>query len=218
MYLSRLTLIGRCRAVASALNDCYAMHRLVWTAFPDLPEDSNRAMLYRVEPSQSARALVVLVQSGRQPDWSWLEETGGLLRPAEFKPLPLGYISGQKLRFRLRANPTVRKRFPDLQGKSLRIGIYGDKEATAEDKLGAWLNRKFDHAGALACDYRVIDEGRICGWASQRGVCRRLEFHSVLFEGTLIVRQPQTLRDAVQEGIGSGKGFGFGLLSLAPAG
>lgn len=39
---------------------------------------------------------------------------------------------------------------------------------------------------------------------------------AVLFEGVLQVTDPDKLRIAVGAGIGSAKGFGFGLLSLAP--
>jgi CRISPR system Cascade subunit CasE len=40
---------------------------------------------------------------------------------------------------------------------------------------------------------------------------------SVQFDGILRVSDPDKLHAAIENGIGSGKGFGFGLLSLAPA-
>ena len=40
---------------------------------------------------------------------------------------------------------------------------------------------------------------------------------SVQFDGLLRVTDPDRLRETVRKGIGSGKGLGFGLLSLAPA-
>jgi len=39
----------------------------------------------------------------------------------------------------------------------------------------------------------------------------------VRYEGLLQVTDPHLLVEAVRAGIGSAKGFGFGLLSLAPA-
>ena len=45
---------------------------------------------------------------------------------------------------------------------------------------------------------------------------RRLQFYAVQFDGVLQVTDADLLVRAVQAGIGSGKGFGFGLLSLAP--
>ena len=40
---------------------------------------------------------------------------------------------------------------------------------------------------------------------------------SVLFEGLLQVTDPDAFRQTLIRGIGSGKSFGFGLLSIAPA-
>ena len=42
-----------------------------------------------------------------------------------------------------------------------------------------------------------------------------LKLAAVQFDGLLEVAEPDRLRAAVRQGIGSGKGFGFGLLSLA---
>ena len=42
-------------------------------------------------------------------------------------------------------------------------------------------------------------------------------FLAVQFDGVLQVTDPDKLVAAVETGIGSAKGFGFGLLSLAPA-
>jgi len=38
----------------------------------------------------------------------------------------------------------------------------------------------------------------------------------VRFDGTLEVTEPEIFLETVRQGIGSGKGLGFGLLSLAP--
>lgn len=49
------------------------------------------------------------------------------------------------------------------------------------------------------------------------GPAMRMTFGSVLFEGTLRVADLDRFRAALMEGIGSGKAYGFGLLSIAPA-
>lgn len=46
----------------------------------------------------------------------------------------------------------------------------------------------------------------------------KITFASVLFEGLLRVTNPDAFRSALEMGIGSGKAYGFGLLSIAPAG
>jgi len=42
-------------------------------------------------------------------------------------------------------------------------------------------------------------------------------FNSGLFEGVLLCTDPDKLRQAIINGIGPAKAFGFGLLSIAPA-
>ena len=42
-----------------------------------------------------------------------------------------------------------------------------------------------------------------------------MSFGSVLFEGELIVTDVEAFRAALVKGIGSGKAYGFGLLSIA---
>jgi hypothetical protein len=41
-------------------------------------------------------------------------------------------------------------------------------------------------------------------------------FNAGLFDGVLVCTDPDRLRDAVIEGLGNAKAFGFGLLSLLP--
>ncbi|BFO16736.1 hypothetical protein SHKM778_31240 [Streptomyces sp. KM77-8] len=45
----------------------------------------------------------------------------------------------------------------------------------------------------------------------------RIHHHRVRFDGTATVTEPDLLRAAVQSGIGRGKAYGCGLLSIAPA-
>ncbi|MGI6156807.1 MAG: type I-E CRISPR-associated protein Cas6/Cse3/CasE, partial [Enterococcus lemanii] len=46
---------------------------------------------------------------------------------------------------------------------------------------------------------------------------RRLSHLAVRYDGLLRVRSSEVFGEALAAGIGSAKGFGFGLLSLAPA-
>jgi CRISPR system Cascade subunit CasE len=60
----------------------------------------------------------------------------------------------------------------------------------------------------------LIPEGWVrCGKEDHSGG----RFLAVRFEGVLEVTDPDQLLQTVSEGIGSAKGFGFGLLSLARA-
>jgi CRISPR system Cascade subunit CasE len=152
----------------------------------------------------------VLVQSDREPDWGWLAESSHYLLPG-FHPNPASkafesvFRPGQCLYFRLRANPTVKRKFPG-QDKSKRVGLYKEAEQRG------WLARKAEQSGFIILDVSVTSEGPIGGKTKIR---HDLNLIAVRFEGQLQVTDPVTFSDTLERGIGSGKGLGFGLLSLA---
>jgi hypothetical protein len=53
------------------------------------------------------------------------------------------------------------------------------------------------------------------GWAPGDDRRHKLKLYAVRFDGLLQVVDPQRVLETVRRGIGSGKGLGFGLLSLA---
>lgn len=57
---------------------------------------------------------------------------------------------------------------------------------------------------------------RLWGAKRDQQVDRRLTFATALFEGELRVTDPAAFRAAIENGIGPGKAFGCGLLSVAP--
>ena len=80
-----------------------------------------------------------------------------------------------------------------------------------------WLQRKGEQAGFHLLSVQLSQQGMVqCRVRRQQGR-NRMQFLSVQFEGLLEVTDPHRLLNSVQQGIGSGKGLGFGLLSLAPA-
>lgn len=234
LYLSRLRLRLLSREAQYDLANCASMHRRLLMAFPD-QEEITRArehygVLYRIEP---ARASVgVLVQSRERPDWSRLPK-GYLLRPAsEPKRVDSLYAhiaEGQELIFRLRANPT--RSISERNTRETERWRGKRVELRREEDQMAWLQRKGEaggfellhtrrraEAGAPGQDAEVPDV-RTTGLAQRvvgRSGERRLTFGSVVFDGRLRVTNPATFRHALEHGIGSGKAFGFGLLSVAP--
>lgn len=66
---------------------------------------------------------------------------------------------------------------------------------------------------------RTKAENKTMGWRSRDEKCgekQRLTFSSVLFEGELEITDANAFRQTLAQGIGSGKAYGFGLLSIAP--
>lgn len=224
MYLSRLILNPRSRQVQRELADPYEMHRTICRAFPDANFKDNEpsGILFRVEVHPQSGAPTLLVQSQYKPDWSFLlaDRKNYLLDEAA---LPLGvenpawkevqpkFRPGQTLAFRLRANPTVKKdREGHKQGR--RVGLYREEEQLA------WLQRKIEAAGARLLSARLTGKAELRGKLfTEKDDARRMRFVSTQFDGVLQVEDPQLFERHLVAGIGSAKGFGFGLLSVAPA-
>ena len=225
MYLSRLTLNPRSRDVRRDLADIYQLHRTIMSAFAsksDTAARSSHGVLFRVEP-EGAPLPVVLIQSREEPRW---ELPPGYLAPgtsAESKPigeLLEGITAGRTYRFRLLANPTRKiARFSDT-GTRLRQGSRVDLRRDA-DRL-AWLARKGSQHGFQLAQLASgqVDAVDVLVRSAPRQTGRkegaRITVAGALFDGRLFVHDADRIRDAAGKGIGPGKAFGFGLLSLGP--
>lgn len=216
IYLSRLTPDLRSRQAQRDLMAPYELHRTLLRAFPngktgiDRTDAEAAGVLFRVE-DRSASSPTVLVQSRVAPEWSVLK-AGYLASPPLVKPIELMLRPEQVLAFRLRANPT--RRLSAGKGHSgKRVGIY-----KLEEQL-MWLARKGEQHGFRLLQAQVATSTKLKDeQAIRRGSQRHdLELLAVRFDGLLRVGDPNRLIEAVETGIGSAKGFGFGLLSLAPA-
>jgi CRISPR system Cascade subunit CasE len=224
MYLSRIFLNPRSRQVRSELANPYELHRTVMHAFAGRTDENDR-VLFRLEIHPRSGILTLLIQSPLEPDWAFLAvpEKNYLLPLADCPPgveanpavktFNLGLQIGQNLMFRLRANPSVKKtvREEGMDERKTRYGLLRE-----EDQL-KWLERKLEVSGARLVSVRASNDTKVKGERRQADERQELSFLSVQFDGILQVKDPAALNTALQAGIGSGKGLGFGLLSLAPA-
>lgn len=233
LYLSRLLLNDRCSAVRRDLADCQELHRTVLSAFPDTGNQRGGRerfhVLHRLEPgSPDTGAARLLVQSCVPPDWSGLPH--GYLLPANGANPACRRVddvyarlrAGMTVAFRLRANPTKRiGGRPDGGEKSWsgkRVNLAGEAEQVA------WLRRKGESGGFELISVGTSPEvSGSNGRAGQKVTGKRgepdqgLVFGSALFEGELRITEADAFRQTLEHGIGSGKAYGFGLLSIAPA-
>jgi len=207
MYLSKLTLnpTPACRQVLRDLSNPYEMHRTIMRGFPGKAKGGPGRILFRVEPTAPDEPPVVLVQSDKTPDWSDLLARADYLLDAQTKEVRLSLRAGQRLRFRLRANPAVKR-----DGR--RHGLL------KEDDQQRWLQRKAEQAGFAPVDFAVRRKDRLHSRKRADGETMAQTHLAVDFEGVLKVNDPDALVKAIAAGIGPAKGFGFGLLSIAPAG
>jgi CRISPR system Cascade subunit CasE len=218
MFLSRLLPSPRSPQARRDLALVYELHRTLLRAFPDKADGGPGRVLFRVDLPRDTGTAVVLVQSEKPPDWSLLRPDY-LTRPAESKPFEPTFTVGQRLAFRLRANPTCKtgtlSKSDRLAGRSKsngrRLGLL------REGQQREWLVRKAEAGGFRVLGVTVVPEGFAHGSKDAGGVRVGLSLLAVRFDGLLGVTDPGRFLQTLREGIGPAKGFGFGLLSLARA-
>jgi CRISPR system Cascade subunit CasE len=226
LYLSRLRLEPRHHLVQRALADCHALHQHLMTGLPTAETGQARAqygVLYRIDVDRGSGIPTLLVQTAVRPDWTRIGQSGLLReRAAEPKEIAAAYETiapGQRLRFRLRANPT--RRVNRSHAGSDRLA--GKRvELRDEESQRTWLTEgKADQCGFRVLDLQVRPGDALGakqgGWRREDEQRRKLTFGTVVFDGVLEVTDAERFRAALRQGIGSGKAYGFGLLSVAPA-
>ena len=206
MFLSKLVLDARHPQVRKEMVNRYELHRTISSAFSG-DARPEIGLLYRLEISPQLNSPLLLVQSLISPDWTALHEKGCLVCPAEVKHFEPQFSAGQIFIFRLVANPTVRKK--QEQGESNRVGLY--KEQQQID----WLSRKAIDGGFKLIEVRALQQGVQQFEKRKDRKAHKVQNLSVCFEGRLQVVDVELFQKTFCRGIGSAKGFGFGLLSLA---
>ena len=214
------------------LSDCVAMHRTLMRAFPDLLSSSGAAraeagLLYRVEPTAKF-TISLVVQSRLRPDWLRLppfwHQPEAEPQVKEITEAISRVEAGRRLRFKLLANPTRK-----ISGKPNRDGLKNTGkrvELVTEYEWLAWLERKAlqfgfrlktFRASPHLPDVRTVGKMKATGFKKRAdGARSQLTFYGVVFEGCLEVVDISLFRVGLTAGIGSGKAYGYGLLSIAP--
>ncbi len=222
MYLSRLFLNPRSRQVQSEIAHPYQMHKTLMRAFPT-PLPPEERVLFRLEIHPRTGQPMLLVQSQTPPVWDFLttadrgryllpnwELPSGVDQNPEVKEVTLRLRRGQRLVFRLFANPT-KKIKAEGRKNGKRVELY------REEDQRRWLERKLQAAGARLIDVRIGAGRKFTDFQRKAERSQALTFYGVRFDGLLVVEDPEALLKAISQGVGSGKGVGFGLLSVAAA-
>ena len=187
----------------------YQLHQALWRLFPD-GEHAERDFLFRVEQLQKGTGAQVLMQSAIQPQSS--EQSPVLLALREYS---LNMQNGQRLRFKLRANPiktikdsskgTVEKK-GKIFTKTVRVPLLH------EEQQQAWLERKLQLFAQL--EMLIVQPEPVLYFRKPKEG-RSGKIQTAMFDGVLTVTDADAFIDQVKQGIGPAKAFGCGLLSLA---
>lgn len=227
------------------IKQTYRVHQRIWMAFPSeqrLKEDpffvgtwssaglakdrrATGGFLFRIEPDPPLR---VLVQSVEEPKWDYAFANAKHLLAEN--PKVRGFDpeceAGRSYRFRLVMQMVKRRTVP--VGKAQEIGrkrrtehpirclLSGNGGDRPDPNFTAWRERLAAYAercGFTLGPMFVQPVSNLTMKPEGRSPPQRC--HAALFDGQLTCDTPSRLREAVVNGVGRGKAFGMGLLSLA---
>ena len=236
MYISRIPLNAARRGAAELMASPYKMHAAVEHAFPpslgnplsesEAPPgpDAEGRILWRLDaPPGNAANVWLYVVSIARPDFTHVCEqagwpTTGTWETKDYAPVLERLAPGQQWAFRLKANP-ARKVARD-KGREPRADVVGTVQGhVTEDQQRAWLlSRCEGHGFKIVCDadgaplVRVSQRQKVT-FAHRDG---RVTLTTAVYDGLLAVTDARLFRETLCQGIGRAKGFGCGLLTIAP--
>lgn len=200
--LTRILLNRNTPAVRRDLADSTELHKTVMRLLPDHLGDQPRqqgGLLFRLEPHTRRPAL--LVQTLHQPRLDQLPANYGTAQTRDLTRMFHTLTPGSRVRYRITANPSRR----DPKRRNV-IPLHGDAALS-------WWHRRATQAG-LDIHHVEAERRRFQAHTWQAGH----PYHALTqFDGTATITDPAALTRALLTGIGKGKAYGAGLLSLAPA-
>ncbi|AQS65598.1 type I-E CRISPR-associated protein Cas6/Cse3/CasE [Streptomyces pactum] len=208
VHLARITLNPRSRDFHNDLRDHTALHRRISALFPDQAGTSPRTahnVLYRLEREPTGAKL--LIQStGITINRNALPAsyTTADIDYRELNPLLDWATPGRIIRYRIDANPLKTEFVPGRRGR--RVPLTGEAALT-------WWERKAAHAGLTP--QLILDTPQPPVLAT-RGDKKRARLNVTRFDGIATITDTHALRQAITTGIGQGRAYGLGLLSIAP--
>ena len=206
MYMTRMELDRSRRETVLALAAPNRLHGAIESGFPG----ERRRRLWRVD-ELNGRCYVLIV-SEEMPNLTsaaaQFAPEGSSWETRDYEPFLNRIVSGSQWRFRLSANPTT----SSSRGSEERGKVLAHVKVEQQEK---WLlERAQKHGFLLEKDgFSVKKRGVL---AFKKGPERRqVTLGYCEYEGVLKVTDADLFRTVLTEGIGRGKAYGLGLLTIA---
>ena len=209
MYLSRVELDSTRRSTMTALAAPQKFHGAVERAF----SGERRRRLWRLD--RLGEKLYLLVLSEEIPDLSGAAEqfgTGAVPETRNYDPLLERITPGSRWQFRLAANPTKSCKDPvDPQARGTVMA-----HCTTQYQKQWLLDRAAKHGFVLTEDSFTVTRVQWHHFAKHG--TRPVSLLAVTYEGVLQVTDPEEFRALLCQGMGRGKAYGLGLLTVMRGG
>ncbi len=216
MYLTSFRFNPVRRGAQRLLTSPHALHAAVLAGFPDPSPTDRGRVLWRLDTARhDARLYIVsperpdLTHLAEQAGWPALDETW---RTRDYRPLLDRIEHGQRYAFRLTANPVHSVREQEGTRGKPRGHVTAEQQERwlldRQERAGFSVDESLDGAHSL-----VVRDRKTLAF-------RRREIEVVLrvatYEGNLTVAEPAAFVAALCFGIGRARGYGCGLLTIAP--
>ena len=189
------------------------IHGVLSAAFPGERSERVNENIWRVDKAGDESALLIV--STQIPERGKIvSEIGAvkaklssrsseedICKTLKYDPFLEKVEDGQAWSFRLCANPIENKRVPGTRGKVFAL-------RTVEEQL-EWIGKQGEKHGFRVISCRVVGDN----WK----IFSNVKIRVVTFEGMLLVSSSEDFRIALSQGIGRGKAYGCGLLTIARA-
>ena len=189
------------------------------------PRTTEQSFLFRVDSHLGGNPSIV-IQSALKPNWDYAFHNAQYLLAARphlgtYDPR---FQDGQLLAFRLLANPTRKK---DKENRPAGKKNWGTRVPVRREEIEGWLTSRAERNGFCVESLANVQTGYALALKSkeEEGVSqveagegtegRLKRFMYARYEGRLRVTGADAFRNAIIRGIGPGKAFGFGLMSVA---
>ncbi|MEU1276430.1 type I-E CRISPR-associated protein Cas6/Cse3/CasE [Streptomyces sp. NPDC005799] len=243
-YLSKITLNTRRHDTLALLSNPHRLHATILGGLTVQPVTER--VLWRLDRKTPHLAEVLVLTESRPSWQNLLQQAdspGGEALIADYTPLLERIVLGRDFAFRLRANPVqcLQQPIKPSENQKMRMNAASDTQSrqrgfrvayrTADQQIQWLLTRAERHGFTIPTVETTpgIDFGipsvpapavsliaRETLRFRKRSGSSPITLSTVTFQGQLRVTRPDDLRAALLKGIGPAKGYGQGLLTLAP--
>ncbi len=198
--------IGKNTAITEGIIDNYLWHQKIWDCFPD-DKNHKRDFLFRIKAMEHIIRIYIL--SHRKsvcPHWCLSDNFA-------VKKISPTFLSHRYYVFDLWVNPIRCIAKFDSDGKRKKSGKR--IPLTKKDELSTWISRKGTLGGfKIHGRHPLYISSMVENYFEKRS---KGAYHGgVQFRGILQVTDSDKFKETYCNGIGSAKGFGFGMLLLLP--